>query len=45
MKFSLNIHKDIPADCEIIDGKLIVNEYNLTGEKLDVIKQIGRAHV
>ena len=24
MEFSLNIHKDIPADCEIIDGKLIV---------------------
>ena len=41
MEFSLNIHKDIPADCEIIDGKLIVNEYNLTGEKLDVIKQNG----
>jgi magnesium-transporting ATPase (P-type) len=37
----LNRHKDIPADCKISEGKLIVNEYNLTGEKVDTIKQIG----
>jgi P-type E1-E2 ATPase len=34
----LNLHKDIPADIKIKSGKLVVNEYNLTGEKIDIIK-------
>lgn len=37
-KINLNMNKDIPADIQIELGKLVVNEYNLTGEKVDIIK-------
>ena len=37
----LNLHKDIPADIIIKSGKLVVNEYNLTGEKIDIVKYNG----
>jgi magnesium-transporting ATPase (P-type) len=37
----LNRHKDIPADIKLCEGKLVVNEYNLTGEKTDINKFEG----
>jgi len=37
-RIHLNFHKDIPADIQIESGKLVVNEYNLTGEKVDIVK-------
>ena len=37
----LDRYKDIPADIKIESGKLVVNEYNLTGEKIDINKYRG----
>lgn len=37
----LNRNKDIPADIKLESGKLVVDEYNLTGEKIDINKFEG----
>ena len=40
-EIELDRHKDIPADIKLESGKLVVNEYNLTGEKIDINKFEG----
>jgi magnesium-transporting ATPase (P-type) len=40
-EIELDRHKDIPADIKLDSGKLVVNEYNLTGEKIDINKFEG----
>lgn len=40
-EIELDRYKDIPADIKLESGKLVVNEYNLTGEKIDINKFEG----